>query len=233
MTAFRLRHALLALALVFAAGSTQVAVAAAPAAMGRPHITGITLNLEDGRSYQLSNAQLSDPDGGALFWGDWAVANILAPFQAFTAASGIAPGSALSLWHCPGPSGQRPAFMVATAAGPVYPLDPGGPSGCPDANAIRPAVTAITIHYADGRHLSLNKLSLTDGRSGILVWTERAVASYLIPFYLTHPNLPTRPEDVMRIWNTPVQAPASPAGTTELAAYMVKPMCIPGYAGVD
>ena len=229
MTMSRFLSALLALTLALGAGTLK----ADPPV--RPTITGITLRLDDGRGYTVSPQQLADPRGGAIFWGTWAVSNILVPHYMFEPQEGQSASSVMKLWAAPGASGQLPAFLVNTSDGPVYPLDPGGPQAA-NAAAQRPQVTAIHIRFADGRSLALNQLALTDGRSGVLIWNDFAVASLFIPFYLMNPSLPTRPYDVLKTWNQPVTAPGTPAktgATPELAAYMVKPQCMPQYPSVD
>jgi len=229
MTASCFRTALLAITLAFGAGTLE----AAPPA--RPTITAITLTLDDGRGYAVSPQQLADPKGGAIFWGTWAVTNILAPHFMFEPQDGVSARSVMDLWTAPGASGQLPAFLVNTAAGPVYPLDPGGPQAIAG-SALRPQVQAILVGFADGRTLALNQLALTDGRSGVLIWNDFAVASLFIPFYLMNPSLPTRPGDVLRLWNQPVTAPGQAkkaASAVELPAYMVKPQCMPQYPVAD
>ena len=228
----RFLSALLAITLALGAGTLK----AAPPV--RPTIAAITLKLDDGRGYTVTPEQLADPKGGAIFWGTWAVTNILVPHYMYEPQDGVSPRNVMNLWTGPGASGQAPAFLVNTAAGPVYPLEPGGPQAS-SAAALRPQVTAIIVAFEDGRTLSLNQLALTDARSGVLIWNDFAVASLFIPFYLMNPSLPTRPHDVLRIWNQPVAAPGKTKKTTpatatpELAAYMVKPQCIPQYTSAD
>jgi hypothetical protein len=214
--------ALLSAALSVLAPSGLKADAPAPS---RPTLTSLTLTLEDGRTYSLSPAELADPQGGAVFWGDWAVANLLVPSHTLRSAGGTGP---LPLWTGHGPSGQLPAFLVNTAQGPVYPLDPGGPQAAAPGGEARPGIAAITVGYADGRRLSLNRKALRHNLSGVIVWNDFAVANLLIPFYLMQRHLPTRPEDVLRTWMTPVAAPSLP-GVKEMPAYLVKPECIPQY----
>ena len=229
MTMSRFLATLLAITLALGAGTLK----ADPPV--RPTITGITLTLDDGRGYTVSPHQLADPKGGAIFWGTWAVSHILVPHYMYEPQEGVSPSSVMNLWTAPGASGQLPAFLVNTHAGPVYPLDPGGRQAN-DGSALRPQVTAILVAFADGRTLSLNQLALTDGRSGVLIWNDFAVASLFIPFYLMNPSLPTRPHDVLRKWNEPVPAPKATSTTVttmELPAYMVKPQCVPQYASAD
>jgi hypothetical protein len=236
MTASRLHHALFSLALALGILGSGTLVASAPAVVTRPRITSLTVALEDGRSYALTAQQLADPKGGALFWGDWAVANLLVPHYIFNRTTDVSAETVLRLWCFPGPSGQRPAFLVKTGDGPVNPLDP-GPADLPRFDfSPRTQVTAITVGYADGRFLSLNKLALRDRRSGVLVWNDHAVANLFIPFYLAAPNLPTHPEDVLDTWGSPAPTlgrTALAAQTTELPGFLIKPMCIPGYSNVE
>lgn len=228
MTVSLFRKVLLAFAVVLGAGALQ----AAPPV--RPTITGITLTLDDGRVYALPTQHLNHPKAGAIFWGNWAVTNILALHYMFEPHGSVTAASVMNLWTSPGGSGQLPAFLVNTVDGPVYPLDPGGPQGSSNGSATRPQVTAIHVTFADGRVNVLNQLALTDGRSGVLIWNDFAVASMFIPFYLMNPGLPTRPADVLKFWNQPVPAPASATtGATELPAYLVKPQCMPNYPSTD
>ena len=226
MTMSRFLSALLTLALAFGAGTLK---ADAPV---RPVIAGITLTLDDGRGYTVSPQQLADPRGGAIFWGTWAVSNLLAPHYMYEPQDGLTASKVMGLWTTPGVSGQLPAFLVNTTAGPVYPLDPGGPQAF-TGSALRPQVTAILVAFADGRTFSLNQLALTDGRSGVLIWNDFAIASLFIPFYLMNPSLPTRPYDVLKKWLTPVPAPKKTVPTPELPAFLVKPQCMPDYTSAD
>ena len=240
MTVSCLRNALFTLALALGASTGMRADPPAARAVLRPQITSLTLDLEDGRSYALTAEQLADPGGGAIFWGDWAVTNILVLSHSLNPKAPVSPFEVLALWYFPGPSGQRPAFLVNTGAGPVYPLDPADPRASPSFSfAHRPLVTAITVGYADGRRLPLSQLALRDSRSGVLVWNDHAVSDLFIPFYLTNPSLPTRPADVMRTWNKPIASTGTSTtsrtlatDTMELPAFMIKPMCIPGYPGI-
>ena len=228
MTASAFRSALCALAL----GLTTL-LGAGPAPLPvRPIVTSLTITLDDGRTYSVTPQQLADPQGGAVFWGDWAVANILVPHHANEPRVSLSPSDVHNLWNHPGASGQLPAFLLNTAGGPVYPLDPGGPTG--RNSGPRPQIQSIQVGYADGRSHFLSQLALRDGRSGVIVWNDFAVATLFIPFYFLNPGLPTRPYDVLRIWNQPVAPVASTStAATELPAYMVKPQCMPIYPSAD
>jgi len=228
MTMSCLRNALAAMLVILGLGSPRAAAQATFTKAGRPVLTSLTLTLDDGRAYSLTPQQLADPRGGAIFWGDWAVANLLVPSHRFRADVRAQAEDVMALWASSGHSGQLPAFLVNTAAGPVNPLDPGGPQPNAWGPGSRPAVTAITVGYADGRVLSLGRRILRDRRSGVLVWNDFAVANLFMPFYLMSPGLPTHPEDVMRTWNTPTAAPTL-SGQVETPAFLVKPECIPQY----
>lgn len=221
-----LRCALILLVLGFGAAVPGVSEGAA-----RPTIVGLTVVLEDGRSYALSSRQLSEPRGGAIFWGDWAVANLLLPQYSARPSNLMNAAKAMALWFTPGASGQLPAFLVNTPEGPVYPLDQPSDQGWVFPLPSRPKLARISVEYADGRLLSLTEFALRDPKSGVMVWTDFAVANFFIPFYRGAKGLPTRPEDVMRIWHQPAVAPgvAASAQTSELPAFLVKPACIPSY----
>lgn len=205
---------------------------AQPAAAGppRPVIQSLTLSLEDGRSYSLTAQELAEAKGGALFWGDWAVTQILAPHYLFHHDRSVTAASVLRLWFSPGPSGELPAFLVQTPDGPVYPLE--STAGLPGHRA---KVVQIVVGYADGRSFPLSDLSLRDRRSGVMVWNAFAVSNLLKPFYVSAKGLGTKPEDVTRIWNQPTLAPftRSFAPETELPGFLVKPACIPAYPGPE
>jgi len=237
MVASILRKALFCLALGWGLTPVQGAEAAAKLNVTRPEITSLVIALEDGRSYALSTRELTDAKGGAIFWGDWAVANLLIPQYAFRPHDQITAGAVLRLWFTPGASGELPAFLVHTPNGPVYPLDPDGPSAGAWVFPMnpRPRVAHITVGYADGRMLALTEVALRDPKSGVMVWTDFAVANLLIPFYRSARNLPTSPEDVMRIWHRPGVAPGLKSlGTeAEYPGFLVKPACIPSYPGAE
>ena len=206
---------------------------AAGSEISRPQITSLVIALEDGRSYALSAQELAEPMGGAIFWGDWAVSNLLVPQYLCRPRSPMNAAEVMRLWFTVGASGELPAFLVHTLAGPVYPLDPGGPkeSGWVFSFRPRPQVAQITVGYADGRMFTLSERILRDSKSGVMVWTDFAVANLLIPFYRGERHLPTRPEDVMRTWNQPVAAPSRKGLVEELEfpGFLVKPACIPSY----
>lgn len=197
----------------------------------RPQIASLTIALEDGRSYALSSRQLSEPSGGALFWGDWAVTNLLLPQYTFRPLGLINAERVLSLWFTPGASGQLPAFLVNTPEGPIYPLDQPGAGTWTIPFPARPRVARIAVEYADGRRLALSDYALHDSKSGVMVWSDFAVANLFIPFYRNARRLPTRPEDVMRIWHEGTTAPGrtSLMESKELPGFLVKPACIPSY----
>jgi len=228
-----LRNALISL--VLGLGGTALGAAEGPGS-ARPQIANLTIALEDGRSYSLSTQQLSAPKGGAIFWGDWAVINLLLPQYSFRPRNLVNAERVLRLWFTPGASGQLPAFLVNTPDGPIYPLDEPGQSGWIFSLPQRPRIARIAVEYADGRSLALSEYSLRDPKSGVMVWTDFAVANLLIPFYRSARHLPTLPEDVMRIWHQPTPAPnQSFAGPDfqELPGFLVKPACIPSYPGPE
>ncbi len=227
-----LRNALFAFALGLGGGALIAAEAPTPV---RPQITSLTIALEDGRSYSLSTEQLQAPKGGAIFWGDWAVINLLLPQYSFRPLNFVNAERVLRLWFTPGPSGQLPAFLVNTPQGPIYPLAEAAPQGWIAPRYSRPRVAHIAVGYADGRCLSLSEFALRDPKSGVMVWTDFAVANLLIPFYRNARHLPTQPEDVMRIWHQSGFAPARTflPENQELPGFLVKPACIPSYPGPE
>ncbi|MDP2877384.1 MAG: hypothetical protein Q8O00_14450 [Holophaga sp.] len=227
-----LRNALLALAI--GCGGAALIGAEAPAIV-RPEITSLTIALEDGRSYALTTEQLQAPKGGAIFWGDWAVINLLLPQYSFRPLNLVNAERVLRLWFTPGASGQLPAFLVNTPQGPIYPLAEAAPQGWIAPRYSRPRVAHIAVGYADGRRLTLSEFALRDPKSGVMVWTDFAVANLLIPFYRNARNLPTNPEDVMRIWHQPSSAPARTflPENQELPGFLIKPACIPSYLGAE
>lgn len=199
----------------------------------RPAPVRITLSLEDGRSYTLPTEQVQEPRGGALFWGDWAVVNLLLPQYRARPARLLDAAKVLRLWFTPGASGQLPAFLVNTPEGPVYPLDQPSEGGWHFTPSPRPRVAAVEVEYGDGRVLHLSEYVLRDPKSGVMVWTDFAVANFFIPFYRNAQGLPTRPEDVMRLWHQRVPALGFRArpDLEELPGFLVKPECIPSYQG--
>jgi hypothetical protein len=255
MTMSCLRKALAALCVALGLGTAGARAQSLKVAPTRPVLTSLTVTLNDGRIYSLTPEQLADPKGGAIFWGDWAVSNLLIPHHRFRGhGRGNGPAKArptadddaedvMNLWTCSGNSGQPPAFLVNTSDGPINPLDPGGPRFLLPRQGRRARVADITVGYADGRFHSLSEDVLRDEKSGVLVWNDYAVANIFIPFYFLTPNLPTKPEDVLRTWTTPTTPPsdASSSSTTtfsltatqtqslEMPAYLVKPRCIPQY----
>lgn len=244
MVASRLRNALVCFGLLWSTGAATPIQAAPEQKVSRPQLTSLVIGLEDGRSYSLTQKELNDPKGGAIFWGDWAVTHLLVPEAYFNKKFKGSAEDLFRLWFTPGRSGELPAFLVQTGSGAAYPLDPGGPDRHTDSfgRALRPRIQSILVGYADGRRIPMSELALRDEKSGILLWSDYAVSNILLPFYLSAKDLPTSPEDVMRIWNQPSPAPTSasaPASRSmvmtpnELPAYLVKPMCIPSYMGSD
>lgn len=228
-------------ALLSASLLTGGAALAADAPMlgpARPQVTRLTLTLNDGRAYTLSARELKAARGGALFWGDWAVANLLVPFYFFSRHEDLTAFSVIQHWWTPGPSGELPAFLIQTPKGPVYPLDPGGPAAWarPFQPAHRPLVVHLLVGYEDGRSCALSEAALRDPKSGVLLWNDFAVNHLLVPFYASAKSLPTSPADVVRVWNTPTptfgnnQKIAQPE---ELPGFLIKPRCIPAYPVVE
>jgi hypothetical protein len=221
-------------AVLFTAGAVASAQES-PAA--RPEISSLRLTLDDGRSYSLSAEELTESKGGAIFWGDWAVTSLLAPYYAFGRSGATSTAGILKLWFAPGPSGELPAFLLQTSAGPVYPLERDSKRGGGPASGFRgrARVIEILVGYTDGRQFPLSDLTLKDRRSGVMLWNDFAVTNLLRPFYVTAKGLPTRADDVDRIWNQPQPAPfmASLASTFERPGFLVKPACIPAYPGPE
>lgn len=213
--------------------STQGFSAAPPAA--RPQVTALTLTLEDGRTYALKSDELADDQGGAVFWGDWAVYNILFPYAIFHGDPGLRPKDLVHLWNAPAPNGEQPAFLVRSGHKFCYPLNPAAPDASLFGTTFRNKVVAITIGFADGRSYSLNSLELYDERSGVLFWQDHSVHNMLVPFYAMSRGLPTSAGDVIRLWNEGRNL--SPHGgngpgttlkkATALPGFLVKPLCMP------
>lgn len=213
--------------------STQVLSAAPPAP--RPQVISLTIALDDGRTYALKSDDLADDQGGAIFWGDWAVYHILFPYAIFRGDPGLKPKDLVHLWHAPAPNGEQPAFILRSGNKFCYPLNPAGPDASLHGTTFRNKVVAITIGLSDGRNYSLNSLELYDERSGVLFWRDHSVHNMLVPFYAMSKGLPTSPGDVIRLWHGSSRT-ASPglnaAGitsnkVTELPAFLVKPLCMP------
>jgi len=231
-----LHKSLLCLALGWGVVPALCAAPQVGRAAARPEIVSLVMALEDGRRYALSAQELKDAKGGAIFWGDWAVTHLLVPQYSFRPQPQMNAATVLRLWFLVGASGELPAFLVHTPKGPVYPLDPGGPANpWVFPTAPRPRVARITVGYGDGRVLALSEFALRDPKSGVMVWTDFAVANLFIPFYRSAQNLPTSPEDVMKTWHKPGTAPGkqSLGAEEELPGYMVKPACIPSYPGAE
>lgn len=211
--------------------------AAADPPAARPQLAALVVTLEDGRSCALGAKELGDRKGGAVFWGDWAVTNLLMQHYLLSGRSGISPAEVARLWWAPGRDGERPALLLQTAAGPVDPFArEAGTAAWPGAPQ-RPRIAQIRVVLKDGRALVLGETTLRDERSGVLLWNDYAVANFLVPFYLTARGLPTSADDAMRFWNSPTAAlaggPGFVAEAAELPAFIVKPRCIPGYPGLE
>jgi hypothetical protein len=194
-------------------------------------VTALTLVLDDGRAYSLSPAELNGPIGGALFWNDWAVYNLLFPFCLFQNGPAPRPEDLIRIWNGPAADGELPAFLLYSGGKVYYPLNPAAPGTVPQAAFFRAAVAAITLSLADGRTYSLSDLELHDARSGVRLWTDFAVNRMLVPFYARNTSLPTSPTEVLSLWNTPLEHQGVTAGqpTTESPAFLLKPLCIPEY----
>ncbi|HEX9080627.1 MAG TPA: hypothetical protein VF768_00025 [Holophagaceae bacterium] len=229
----RLHTLILCLGLVGA--GAQLSFAASPSP--RPQVTALTVVLDDGRTYNLSPSELSDARGGALFWNDWAVYNLLFPYCLFHAGPGPKPEALIRAWNGPAANGELPAFLVFSGGEVSYPLNPAAPGTMPWGMPFRCQVASITVGLADGRSYSLSDLELRDARSGVLLWTDFAVNRLLVPFYARNTSLPTNPGDVIQLWNTARPAiragAASLQASTEAPAFLVKPLCIPRYPLAD
>lgn len=233
MTRSCLRPLLLALALMGGATWNAAAATLPVQQAPRPKLSSLVLRLDDGRSYGLSAQELADAEGGAVFWNDWAVVNLLMPFALHSRRSPWASDSVLRLWFTPGPSGELPPFLLQTADGPRCPLDSDGPT---KGSAFRRTqVVQILVGYEDGRVRLLQGEDLNDRRSGVMVWNDTAVANLLLPFYLKARSLPTRADDVLRTWTTPIATTqkSSLVATAELPGFLVKPRCIPYYPAAE
>jgi len=208
----------------------------------RPSLSSLVIQLDNGQSYSLSQKELKAKHGGAIFWGDWAVYNLLVPYH-FYNRQDAGPVEVIRTWILPGSNGQLPGFLLKTADGPVNPLDPCGPDHGHHAFAWgnRPKVISIVVGLDDGRSHSLTQEELYDEKSGVLFWNDDAVNNILVPFYYYAKNLPTSPADVINLWNAgvPVGSAATAGGISSLAVaqpsiddlpgFLVKPRCIPNY----
>lgn len=212
----------------------------------RPALTSLVIQLDNGQSYSLTKKELRAKKGGVIFWGDWAVYNLLVPYH-FYNRQDAGPVEVIRTWILPGSDGQLPGFLLKTAEGPVNPLDKGGRDHKRRdyAWAPRPKVISIIVGYEDGRSHSLTDEELYDEKSGVLFWGDDAVKNILVPFYYFSKNLPTSPSDVIKLWEggVPVgsgsaDSEEAPTATlkaavistpNELPAFLVKPRCIPIY----
>ena len=208
MLASSFRAALFSLALLWGGHAVLVAGDSSGQKATRPEIASLTIVLDDGRSYALTNDELKEAKGGAIFWGDWAVSNLLVPFHASNREVDPTSYAVIQYWWTPARSGELPAFLLQTAKGPIYPLDPSGPDPAARAfqPAYRPRVLQIVVGYKDGRSLPFSEFILRDEKSGVMVWNDFAVEHLLIPFYA-----------------------AGKSPVNELPGFMVKPQCIPGW----
>lgn len=235
MFASGLRATLFFFALLW--GGQEALVAGAPAARKatRPEIASLTIVLDDGRSYALSNNELQEAKGGAIFWGDWAVSNLLVPFHASHREVDMTAYGVIQYWWTPARSGELPAFLLQTANGPIYPLDTSGPdpSARPFQPAYRPRVLQILVAYKDGRSFPFSEFVLRDEKSGVMVWNDFAVGHLLIPFYAAGKSPVTSAADVARTWHSPTTgryfSRSLIVSDDEQPGFMVKPQCIPGW----
>lgn len=233
MFAHSLRATLFSLALLWGG---HEAVAANPGAKSnRPELASVSILLDDGRSYSLSASELQEAKGGALFWGDWAVSNLLVPHHATSRKAEMTAYGVIQAWWTPLRSGELPAFLLQTPDGPVYPLDPRGPdpSARPFQPAYRPRILQIVVGYQDGRTFPFSELVLRDEKSGVMVWNDFAVENLLIPFYAAGKSPVTSAADVARTWHSRSTgryfSSSLIASDDEQPGFMVKPQCIPGW----
>ncbi len=115
------------------------------------------------------------------------------------------------------------AGMVPSAA--ARPSD-AAPSKVAQPSVERPALRYVTLGLDDGRTFTLDQEDLGADRGGVLFWGDWAVYHILVPFYAYDQTLPTSPQDVIRLWNTP-------NAQGELPAFLIKPRCMPTYPLVD
>ena len=207
----------------------------------RPGLDSLVIQLDNGQSYSLDKRELKAKQGGVIFWGDWAVYNLLVPYHFFNRQA-AGPVEVIQTWAMPGPNGQLPGFLLKTAEGAINPLDPGKPGRRHRHHAWgeRPKVISILVGLEDGRSYSLTDEELNDEKSGVLFWGDDAVNNILVPFYYFSKNLPTSPADVINLWTSGARVPALAASSSvskliitptddELPAFLVKPRCIPQY----
>ncbi len=103
----------------------------------RPKVRAIVLSYQDGREYTLTDRELNDGKSGVLFWGDYAVKNMLVPFYMLTRGLATTPGDVLKLWNTPlrpktlgkaaadsGDDFELPGFLLKPQCIPSYPLGP-------------------------------------------------------------------------------------------------------------
>jgi len=211
----------------------------------RPPVTSLVIQLDNGQVYSLSQKELQAKKGGVIFWGDWAVYNLLVPYY-FYNRHDAGPVEVIRTWILPGSNGQLPGFLLKTADGPVNPLDKGKPDHR-NRNygwAHRPKVISIIVGYGEGRSHSLTDWELYEEKSGVLFWGDDAVKNILVPFYYFSKGLPTSPADVLKLWEAGIPVgsgstdpEATPSAATfkaaiispsdELPPFIVKPACIP------
>ncbi len=231
MNLSRLRSCLLSMTLLMGLSVTPARATTPLLQVSRPEIASLTITLTDGRSYALASQDLQDAGGGAILWGDWAVANMLIPYAATRPIQGLTVPAVVRAWWGPGRNGELPPVMILTSKGLVSPLDVPTP-GWPFKWFRRPSIASIEVSYLDGRTLSMSELVLRDEKSGILVWNDHAVQNLFVAFYSSNRGLATSPSEVLRIWNSPLQSNTRTlADASELPGFLVKPRCMPIYPG--
>lgn len=233
LSALRLRLSIVVLGLF-------LAVALAPAASAkdlepqRPALASLVIHLDNGYTYALTEQELKDKKGGAIFWGDWAVFNLLVPYHFFNRQK-CGPDDVVRIWNTPS-HGQLPGFIIKTQDGPVDPFADHAPAF--DKSLLgffkRPRVLSIVVGLEDGRSYSLTDFQLYDEKSGVLLWNDEAVKNMLMPFYFYASGLKTSAADVLDIWNraTPSSSAKTLSTTTvpvppTLPPFIVKPACTP------
>lgn len=235
-TTFRL--AALGLGLVFwgaagqAAAPAPVAQQLAPRKALRPALSSLFIQLEDGRSFRLNQDDLALDRGGVIFWGDWAVYNLLVPFYSYHPDLPTKAADVVRLWNTPSASGELPAFLIKPQCIPQNPVAPVQATSTSSAKPWRPRILTLQVTLEDGRVHTLSRNDLDEPRSGVLFWSDFAVENILVPFYAHVKGLPTSATDAFNLWHG--NAKGGPAGFTttpaeEKPAFLIKPQCIPQY----
>ncbi|MBI4912435.1 MAG: hypothetical protein HY823_06835 [Acidobacteria bacterium] len=85
----------------------------------RLKITSIVVTFEDGSTFTVPQAALDGPRGGALFWNEHAVSQVLTAFYKANPGLPTSPADVAKKWNAPLANGRQPSLLIKMDCSPV------------------------------------------------------------------------------------------------------------------